>query len=269
MRPTSPNPTRQAGFTLVELLVATAVLVLLLVTLLQILDGTMRSSRTANQQIDAIRDARMSLDVLCTDLDNAVTTDGARILLTGSGADTQLAFLTRSRGPSTPISRFLSVSYTLSPAGFTRSYAGVEWDNSYNFVKSATSSQLSSSRVLSTGILAWSISALMTSGSSIVLSATDSADGNATETLGSGWRALRTRSLDLPKGVRSLQVTMAAMDEKALQRFSADLDGLRGKFDQPSSSGTTAATLWNEALNSMNSPARSSIRVLSKTVDLP
>ena len=262
----------RAAFTLLEVMVAGAVLIMLLVALIQILDGAIRSSGLMNQQIDAIRDARMSLDVLCADLDNVVTRDGARILLTGSGADTRLAFLTRSRGPSTSISRFLAVSYSLSgTAGFTRSYAGIEWDKSSDLIFSATQSQSGSLSMLSQGVLAWSISALTTSGSSILLTANASAEGSATEALPAyaGWRALRTSSPDYPDGVRSLQVTLAAMDEASLQRFTGDLATIRAEFTQPPAN-QSAAALWNAAINTkIRAPVRPSIRMVSKTVDLP
>lgn len=258
-----------AAFTLTELLVAMAVLVLLMAVLLQLLSATSESSRIVNQQMDATHEARLVMDMLAADLADAVTVKDSPVLVKDS--EPGLAFLTRRRGPSgsaTP--RFLAVHYTLSGGSLGRAYRAVPW-TATDFAKEAfditdpTSPNYAPVQILSQCVCAWSIAASLADGSSVGLFSSSSS--NATQPVPgiSGWKSLQTT----PTAIRSLQITFAAVDEKTLGRDSGQMAGLRSAFVQPGIN-ESAAQLWTEAIYK-GGPASAlpSIRVLSKTIDLP
>lgn len=105
------------GFTLLEVLVAMAVLALLLALLFQIVEHTLRSTRAAGGQLETYSTARRTLDAMDADFLRSVTTGGAGVLIRpdSSGQMNALAFLVHGRGPSASpehaAPRFLAVSY--------------------------------------------------------------------------------------------------------------------------------------------------------------
>ncbi len=68
------NHTRHAAFTIVELLVAAAITVLIVVMLGTMFSSLSKTSSHANQSIDAFRDARAALQMMERDLSNIVRT---------------------------------------------------------------------------------------------------------------------------------------------------------------------------------------------------
>lgn len=96
------RPTRkreERAFTLIEILVATAVLALLLVLTLQILSNTNAAIRTADSQMDAATQARTALDRFESDFTNALLSHGSTALFLAAENNRQAAigFLSRSR----------------------------------------------------------------------------------------------------------------------------------------------------------------------------
>lgn len=87
------------GFTLIEVLVATAVLALLLVLTLQILGNTSTVSRTSDRRMDAAAQARGALARFGADFSGAMLSHGATALGTvaDAGDPASIAFLSRAR----------------------------------------------------------------------------------------------------------------------------------------------------------------------------
>lgn len=99
MSPKRRRLRRRGAFTLIEILVATAVLALLLVLTLQILSNTNAAIRTADIQMDAATQARAALDRLESDFNNALLSHGstALFLAAGNNRPPAIGFLSRSR----------------------------------------------------------------------------------------------------------------------------------------------------------------------------
>ncbi len=154
------SPFSQA-FTILELLVATAVMALMLVLLLQITNHTMQASKMATQQMDATQSARQALDVLSSDIAHAVLTGGATILTQDSGGAPALAFLTSGRGPDTAAapSRFLAVSYQLVVNQLQRGYKAIGWSSPY-LLDEAVATPIATA-TLPSGILQFSVLAIL------------------------------------------------------------------------------------------------------------
>ena len=103
------------GFTLLEMLVAMAVLSLTLVLFAQIADHTMNATKIANRQIDISSEARTAFDRIAADLRALQKIEGITIAVAKdkNGINDAMGFMARSRvlaGTSgTP--RFAAVSF--------------------------------------------------------------------------------------------------------------------------------------------------------------
>jgi len=88
------------GFTIIEILTATAVLLLLVTIVFQVVSETARSSNAGNSRIEATRSARTVLDTLAQDLSSAAVDYHGQGLLVEKDVDgnTTLAFPCLSRG---------------------------------------------------------------------------------------------------------------------------------------------------------------------------
>jgi type II secretory pathway pseudopilin PulG len=118
-------PNRQvAAFTLVELLTATAIMALVLVLLLQILNGILDSTRVQNQQMEAVGSARRVMDVIASDLRNAVISENSSILIPTAGSSNSFALLAARRGTNGATGhRYLAVRYSTNSSNqIIRSY---------------------------------------------------------------------------------------------------------------------------------------------------
>lgn len=94
---------RDGGFTLIEILVAVAVLALLLVLTTQVLTNANSAIRSADRKLDAASQARAALDRFEADFSTALLTHGATaITTTGTGtAPSTIGFLCRARARDT------------------------------------------------------------------------------------------------------------------------------------------------------------------------
>jgi len=257
------------AFSLIELLTAMAVLALILVLLVQVVNGILQSTQAQSQQMDSVAEARRMLDVIETDLSQAVITESATILLRSAGDSRELAFLADRRGP-TAGHRLLAVRYDQAKdTQFQRSYGSVGFTEADLMAAAAVEAPVTSS-VLANGILAFDIRFLGESGeygfadAGSAAWATSSYNGFATP---GGWRALITDSpsfaRELPERIHSLQIWVAAIDEQNLAII--DPAGIRSIFGADPSA-------WRENVDQSESlPARvkSAIRILSKTIPLP
>lgn len=274
----------KSAFTILELLVATAVMALLLVLLLHVTNHTLQASKTTTQQLDVTQSARQALDVLSSDIANAVTTDGAALLTqtTANGAPS-LVFLTDGRG-DTASARFLAVNYKLDGSNrLLRGYQSVGWTGSSDFLAAAiTASGSATPSVLATGILQFAVLAVLEDGSMVSLLAPP---GNAAGVSGSvlfegravpaGWRALVPSHPPIPSPstfanarVRALLVAIASVDEQNFERLGSAQKSL---FANDASATSDPVAAWETALqaSAFPGPARSAIRFHSKVIPLP
>jgi prepilin-type N-terminal cleavage/methylation domain-containing protein len=103
MRPAVPP---RGGFTLVEMLVAMAVMTLLLTFVFQMLSGTTATINASNKQMDTALLARIVLDRFGNDFSGALFSNGATALYysdPGNAGNSALGFVSasRARGPTT------------------------------------------------------------------------------------------------------------------------------------------------------------------------
>lgn len=118
-RPASTFALSSSAFTLVELMVAIAVMSLILVIMTQISTGTMQATNRVTQKMEGGEGAGAVFASLRADLANLDAGQGMTMFSSYSGAnyDTVLAFITQSRGPNPPSGvsyRFISVAYQLN-----------------------------------------------------------------------------------------------------------------------------------------------------------
>lgn len=257
-------PWASPGFTLIELLTAMSVLALILVMMLQVVNGILQSTKTQNQQMDSVGAARRMLDVMESDLTQAIVGENAAILV--NDASPGLAFLTDRRGPAGSTDhRFLAVRYALTNnTQFSRSYGSVGFTNT-NLLTQATSTN----SVLADGILGFQIRILSDSSNYI---STDAPSSNwATNNYNGflpplGWKALITGSPSFAAGLtnrsRSLQIWVAAVDKQSLQIVDPALAQMVLGNDP---------TAWqaNVDASSLPTPVKSGMRILAKTLALP
>lgn len=276
---------RYEAFTILELLVATAVLALLLALLLQVANHTLQASRVTTQQMDSTQAARRIIDAFSNDITNTVISSGATILVQPSNGAPSLAFLTAGRGPSSIPTRFLAVDYQLKDNQLIRAYRAIDW--SYlNLLAAAETAAMTpnDTSVLATGILQFTVLAILEDGKTMV----NLKDGTAVPALGApvawgvsgtvpyegqavptGWTALvpaTSPATPAAPRVRALLIAIAALDEQNLKLLDADQ---MGRFSQP----TTADPVkeWESILasGSFPDPVRASVRFQSKVVPLP
>lgn len=128
---------KSPAFTLLELLVAVAVLSLLLVVLLNIVQGTTILWRGAENRVDAYREARAALQVMASDLRNilpSTNTDYFRTNLTSSSNVGFLAALPLSAQDANSKSDICTVGYFLA-YGNKSPVAGADGRLSYNLYR--------------------------------------------------------------------------------------------------------------------------------------
>ncbi len=254
------------GFTLLELLTAMAVLAMILVMMLQVVNGILQSTKTQNQQMDSVGAARRMLDVMESDLRQAIVGENAAVLVNANSPG--LAFLTDRRGPAGSTGhRFLAVRYALTNSTqFSRSYGSVGFTNT-DLLAGALATSTNS--VLADGILGFQIRVKSDSTNRVSTSApsanwsTNSYNGASTPT---GWNALITGSPSFATGLtnraQSLQIWVAAVDKQSLQLV--DIASAQAAFGAD-------PTAWqaNVDASSLPAPVKSSIRILTKTLALP
>ncbi|MCX6970672.1 MAG: prepilin-type N-terminal cleavage/methylation domain-containing protein [Verrucomicrobia bacterium] len=257
------------AFTILELLVSMAVLAMILVMLLQVVNGILQSTKTQSQQMDSAGAARRMLDVMQADLSKAIVGENAAIFVNSSSPG--LAFLTARRGPTGSVGhRFLAVQYGLGGTNntqLTRSYGSSSFANT-NLLLDTVNTPTNS--VLADGILGFQIRVL-TSSSNYASTGTPSANwatNNYNNVPGpGGWNALLTGSpsfaAGLPNRARALQIWVAAVDKQSLQLVSAT--SAQAVFG-------TDPTAWQSSVDTstnLPAPVKSCIRILTKTFALP
>ncbi len=273
------------AFTIVELLVATAVLALLLSLLLQVTNHTLQASRVTTQQLDSTQAARRVIDAFSSDIASAVMTSGATILVQAKGGAPSLAFLTTGRGPSSVPTRYLAVNYQLKTNQIVRAYRAVDWSSVDLLAAAETAANSpSDSPGLATGILQLTVLAILEDGKTVINLENGAAvvSGSATpawgvsgtvtyqgQTVPTGWTALvpaTPPSTPAAPRVRSLLIAIAAVDQQNLRLLNA---AQLERFKQPTTEDPIKE--WESALatSSFAGPVRAAIRFQSKVIPLP
>lgn len=258
---------KTAAFTILELLVSMAVLAIILVMLVQVVNGLLQSTRTQSQQMDSVASARRAIDVMAADLQNAVVGESSAILAPTSAGSNLLALLTSRRGSNGSAShRFLAVSYSTSAdSQLIRSYKSVDFAQT-NLLAAATNT-VAPFEPLARGILAVQVRAITETTNFPVTAA--AAANWATNTYNgipapTGFQAIITRSpafaYSLTNRTRALEIWVAAVDDQNRQLLPSSY--------RPANADPTT---WRSEIDSSAIPAqaKSGIRVLNKTIPLP
>jgi type II secretory pathway pseudopilin PulG len=291
--PSSPRESGEAAFTLVELLTATAVLVLLLALIFQIVNSILQSTNTQNQQMESTASARRLLDVMTADFQNAVIGDDASILVPDAAGTTNLiALVTTRRGPNDSTTaesgitnRFLAVSYTTNGNNqLFRSYGPVGFGETNLLNAALGDATFTPTNPLASGILALEAVALTDGGTNYAVIPTTAGygspgsseanwitnnyNGNAVT---NGFNALITMSPTFAVGLTNrtyaLQIWVASLDQRNYSiltntgNLPAALTAINGATD-PSG--------WRDAIDGSGIPStvKSGIRILTKTIQL-
>jgi len=291
----SPLPAKRA-FSLVEILVAMAILMLMLVLVAQIAQMTLQTSQATVARMEGTEASRKLMDSLDRDLDLAAP--GPRHALVNgqisvlarvsSNGSPELAFLTTGRGPSgTTPPRFLAVAYSMTNDVVARTYAPVGW-NTTNLMQAAGNaagsppSAGSERSDLTGGVLQFAVTLLLEDGSIASLADMESpilpnplpAWGKRVVLPGSGqWtllQPLRSPAI-LPLSsatarVASLLVAVATIDESNYRLIDPATLPL---FSQPITSDPSKE--WESRLATLilPGPVRSAIRFHTMTIPLP
>ncbi len=250
-----------------------AVLALILVMLVQVVNGVLQSSRTQSQQMDSVSTARRAIDVITTDLQNAVVGASAGILVPEAAGSNLLALLTSRTGPSTAVNhRYLAVRYsTNAESQLIRAYGSVDFSN-LNLLASVIAVN-NPVEPLAKGILGIQVRALADGTNSYLAGEAASANWATTNyngtALPSGYKALLTRAATFASGLtnrtRALEIWIAAVDDQnfSLLSNSSTLSVVQGVM------GADPAT-WRASVDAAAIPAqaKSGIRILKKTIPL-
>ncbi len=259
----SKNIRLGGGFTLLELLVAIAVMGLLLVLLLQVSSQALQATRASRSKIESDRRARVVLDSLAADFASRVTGENFPVFVRQQGGDLEMAFLTRSRGPAGASDfRFLAVAYELKKGQMLRKTTEVTWSQADLVQPVLDALMAEDGKVLSEGILRVEASAVLTDGGVVPLDSGTEVDWLSSNWLGTelpeGYRALLLPRTD-SSGVKAeaLIVGVAGVDLSNWDRLEAI--GVSAKSLLPVvTENQTPADLWNGILleeNSLGVPA--------------
>jgi len=266
------------GFTILEVLVASAILAMILVIMLQVINGIMRATLIQNQQMDSVASARRALDVMATDIEQGVVGNNAAILApAAAGSATNLALLTSRGGPLGSSShRFLAVAYSTNESNqIFRSYGSVTYNaTAADLLDSAANATTTPTEPLAKGILRLSIRALADGAN--VYEISDSASANwATNSYNglkppSGFKAILTTTPSFASGLtnrtRALEVWIAAVDEQNLSILHKT-----SKLTVAQAALGTDPAVWRDQVDVADIPpqTKAAIRILKKTISTP
>lgn len=261
------------AFTLLELLVAMAVLAMVLVFMTQAVNGVLQSTRTQNQQMDSAASARKALDIMESDLKAAVIDNTRTILVPETGTSSNLFTLYADRrGPAgSSQHRFLAVAYSINAQNeLVRAYG------SESFSAPGANADIIPAHPLTKGIIAFQLRVHTESGQQFPSTAAASANW-ATNTFNGanippGFKALifpqSAFSSGLTNRSRALDLWIVAADEASLEvlRQSGSLAGLSAAI-----AGEADPAKWREVIDksSIPPPVKSSVRVLRKNLQMP
>jgi prepilin-type N-terminal cleavage/methylation domain-containing protein len=277
------GPTTRA-FSLIEVLVAMAVLSLIMVLMVQISDGILASTRIQNQQLDSVATARRAVDIMYSDISSAIVGPTATLLVRENTPNTPfLAMVSQRFGPSTAPANYrcLAIQYVMDGDGnlFRRNAAVAFGDN---LLQKATENIPTPDIPVASGILGFTLRIITTDTSSPVqeLNSTPSpswAVPSVADTtynglsVPAGWKALvppGSKFVTEPtKTSRALEIWVAAIEPQSyrLLEETGKLTAARNVFQ-----GSNPST-WRNQFDAADIPptVKSSLRIINKTVPLP
>lgn len=313
MKTSNRGPGACRAFSVIEILVATAVLALLLVLTLQILSNTNTAIRTADRQIDAASQARAALDRFEADFNNSFLSHGATALGLPASETTPpaIGFLSRSRARDADSGspawrddlRGAAVIYRMdgsqlvrgtlritfskedhaqqasgNPAGIFQTLAdalenggsGLLWSTpGTGIVRFHLSYQLDNGEIVQTPP-AFTMISPTSNDATTFLNGSDVAP--CTAIAFSKNHAPATGSLS-GRYVRSLIVTVAALDAASLSQSAENLDQLTELGTPgvgPSPESDTARALWENNLDRITfAPLRQNLRFFQRIIPVP
>jgi prepilin-type N-terminal cleavage/methylation domain-containing protein len=296
----SLHPDDQKGFTLVELLTATAILSLLLMLMFQIVSEILQSTKVQNQQMESVTAARRALDVMSTDLQNAVVGENISILVPAqSGVGALLGMVCNRRGPNAPtLGRYLGVCYGFdsSIGVITRSYTPIPYGDPDLFTQLGSLMSLTTpppvpggSTTIASNILSVQVLAEITSSSAqpsptpVKLPAMASPNWASNSTYNSftvppTYNAIVSPAREFAMGppvldntTSAFEIWIASIDQHnydLLQR-TGSLTTLQAALSQVAAQQGPSS--WRATVDAASIPSvvKSGIRILNKTIFLP
>lgn len=307
----SLHPGRQikAGFSILEVLVATAVLAGLALLLAGIIDGVSKATRSSILKTDASAQARIALNQMGRDLSTLATEGGATLVIGRSpsptGINDSLAFLCSGRGRNTETNhRLLAVFYAVrnysdSVLGVSsstlpmlgRGFGSVPWQNTTGtaiteaFLDNACAKVAAdingsggiatNKAVIGDGLIRMAVSLQLKSGKIIPCDPAN-ADFPVDASFARPGVSLPSdaRALDLSK-VSAIIVGVAALDQKTRALSVADLADIADKLPRPAV-GQAPIQAWDftdstfaASFNDVPLPVRQSIRFFQRTFTIP
>lgn len=263
------------AFTILELLTAMAVLALVLVMLVQVVNGVLQSTRTQNQQMNSVAAARRAISVITADLQNAVVGENAAILVPDGTSSNLFVLLTSRRSASTAANpRFLAVSYATNGSNqLIRSYGSVDFSQADLLSATTNGTNVIPVEPLAKGVLAIQARAMADGTNVYALTNAASSNWATTNYNGlpppAGFKALLTHagafSSALTNRTRAMEIWIAAVDDQNYQLLisSGNLPVVLGAMGSD-------PTAWRSAIDATAIPsqAKSGIRILNKTIPL-
>ncbi len=244
------------GFTLLELLVGIAVMMLVLFVMSQLTENILQATRFSHQGMNAAQKARIALDSLGNDLTHLVDNRGMSVCVRPSGtstpADIELGFLAQGRSPTGEApARFLAVDYRLEGSNLVRSISPVAWGSIDFAQRIATSGSAGVQSVLASGILRFDAVAVLDNGSMMPVLTPGGAwlgDTMGGQAIPGGFKALQLANATGQR-VRALVVAVAVLDDRARELLTDGGTALRQKLRAPEP-GETPMDVWNHVVNS-------------------
>ena len=289
-----------SAFSLIELLVAMAVMAMILVGTLQVITNTSKAIKIADSQREAGSAARVALDRLAADFSTAMLTGGATAIFYNDSKNSQLGFLclsrTRAGGSATP--RAAIIAYGVLPttekiSGQSVIYDGLQRGDSestyagqlvtiFSGLPSTTNPPKANWEPLGSGVVRFHISFVLDDGTIVqdppVYTMVSPDLGTQTtflngKTLDAGRVAVAFSSENAPPSgryVKSLIVAVACVDPVALiKASSAQLGEVQTTLGTPAN-GQTPLALWQSNLGSISfPPLRQSLRFYQRTIPAP
>ena len=291
-----------SAFSLIELLVAMAVMAMILVGTLQVITNTSKAIKIADSQREAGSASRTALDRFAADFSTAMLTGGATAVYLNDGKNSQIGFLCLSRTRKTDTSstspRAAIIAYAVLPTSETVSgqavtygglqrgdgeslYSGAKADLASAFQDMPSTSNPTNWEPVGNGVVRFHISFVLDDGTIVQAppeyTMISPQSGNSTTFL-NGKTLAGTAIAFSPnhapasgRYVKSLIVGVACADPIVLAQASAadKLGEVQSILGTPAN-GQTPLALWQGNLGNITfPPLRQSLRFYQRTIPIP
>lgn len=273
LRPSSLDPRlKLSAFTLVEILVAVAVLMMLVVLVAQMVGSASQLTAAGHKRMDADDEARMVMDRIAADLAGMPKHPDLNILLVNKPGNDELYFLSRAPGYGSNSSGLTLVGYRVSSSGFQRVGKGLTWDDVAFTNPSISSLGESDYHTIAPSLFRMEYALLMKPGSSNYDTSGINLTGSNSLTAPT---YLKTNSIGQAlKDVAAIQVAIAVLDQNSRKIVSqsslTDLANNTAQFPDFTADGTATSGVgfgqWiSNAPKAISPPAAASqIRVYQR-----